>query len=77
MIHAYKKYGFFAAMKFFQKYDYEQSKQIDELKRFLMVIEGRIGFVAMVKGSNNPVVVKLRQDFIKAKKTRAQLLADG
>ncbi|HQR96476.1 MAG TPA: reverse transcriptase domain-containing protein [Thiotrichales bacterium] len=70
MIHAYKVYGFLAAFKFVNHYASKETEHKSPLASFLATIQGRISFVAMVKGNDHQVVIKLRQDFEQAKAER-------
>ncbi|HQT04019.1 MAG TPA: reverse transcriptase domain-containing protein [Thiotrichales bacterium] len=74
MIHAYKKYGYFAVMKYNKTLVDDASGSSNDIQHFLSVIAGKLGFIAMVKGQFDPVVMKLKEDFEQAKTARKTLL---
>jgi RNA-directed DNA polymerase len=67
MIHALEKHGDAAATHYLKHYRNNKDKLISKpMDHFLSSLNARLGFLSMVKGKDNPIVVKLKADLEKA-----------
>jgi RNA-directed DNA polymerase len=73
MIHAYNKYGDQAVEKFMNDYAGHAHRIVSPMNTFMSSLNGRLGFVAMVKGEDHPIVRKLRLKFEHACNRQAKL----
>lgn len=71
MLHAWEKYGLNkAATEHFEKYNYKNKTTTNIELSYLNELVGKIGYVGMIRGKNNPIynnlyerVKRLKQDF--------------
>ena len=64
MLHALKKYGLDAAeQEYHQKYCHKGVSPFKQMPPFEMVLHGKLQFLAMVRGRNNAIFIKLWNQF--------------
>lgn len=60
MLHSWEKFGLEAAEKeFWEKYDHKHRAKFNKNPSFKKVVKGKITFLSMVKGKNDPIYRKL------------------